>query len=448
MLSYADRRTVPLSCCRKERQAMKQGTAINRILMLLFLGAILLYLGGAAWRGLRDPYPTVQAYSYQVDDTLEATGFLVREEQVLVGNGSIVRLIPAEGEKVHAGAVVAYLYADAVALERSEQLETLQAEESQLTAAIATAGESGSQAERSSQVVLEALTKLRASVESGDFTRLESQTSAFKSAVYQQAQRYGDADELSAALSATRGEIDSLRALIGQNTGKVATEQSGIFSGQVDGYETLLTPEKALEFTPSDLDKLEESGGLPVGPAALARLITNSTWYFVCPMAEEDAKRLELGKKVTVRFSRDWSGEVDMQVVKMNRGGDGRVAVVLSSNRFLSDTTLLRRQTVELVFNRQTGIRVPTQAIRVETETVEDKDTGEEKETQITCVYVQVGVQAERKPVVVLAQGEDYTLVRPYVPEGATTAQAKKTLRAGDQIIIASGEIWDGKVLE
>ena len=47
-----------------------------------------------------------------------------------------------------------------------------------------------------------------------------------------------------------------------------------------------------------------------------------------------------------------------------------------------------------------------------------------------------------------LAQGEDYTLVRPYIPEGATTTQEKKALRAGDQVIIAAGEIWDGKVLE
>lgn len=427
---------------------MKQGTIINRILMLLLLGAILLYLGGAAWKGFRDPYPTVQAYSYQVDDTLEATGFLIREEQVLEGHGGVVRLLPAEGEKVSAGAVVAYLYADETALERSERLEALQAEADQLSAAIALAGESTQQTERSSQVVLDALTKLRAAVEQGDFTRLEIQTSSFKSAVYQQAQRYGDADELSAAQSTTRGEIDSLRALIGQNTGKVATEKSGVFSGQVDGYETLLTPKRALELSPAELDELWESGGLDVSPAALGKLITASRWYFVCPMDEEDAKRLDTGKKVTVRFSRDWSGEVDMLVTQMGRPQEGRVAVVLSSNRFLSDTTLLRRQTVELVFDRQTGIRVPTQAIRVENETVTDKETGEEKEVSVTCVYVRVGVQAERKPVVVLAQGEDYTLVRADVPSDASERQARKALRAGDQVIIASGEIWDGKVLE
>ena len=79
---------------------MKQGTLVNRIVMVLFFLAILLYLGGAAWKGLRDPYPTVQAYGYELDDTVETTGWMVRSEQVLTGQvGGIVRITPVEGEE-------------------------------------------------------------------------------------------------------------------------------------------------------------------------------------------------------------------------------------------------------------------------------------------------------------------------------------------------------------
>ena len=34
---------------------MKQGTLINRIVMLLLLAAVLVYLGVSAWRSVRDP---------------------------------------------------------------------------------------------------------------------------------------------------------------------------------------------------------------------------------------------------------------------------------------------------------------------------------------------------------------------------------------------------------
>lgn len=409
---------------------MKQGAILNRIVMFLFFAAILAYFAGAAWRGLRDPYPTVQAYTYSVDDTMETTGYLIRREQAISGSGSIVRLIPAEGEKVAAGATVAYLYADQLSLERSQRLEDLQAETTQLTQAIAAAGESG-QEETSRERVMDAMVTLRSSVAAGDFTRLESQTSSFKSAVYQQAQRYGDAGALSEALLSAQAEMESLRAQT-QDVGRVTVVQSGIFSGQVDGYEAILTPDVLDALTPSKLAALEEQA-LPVGEESLGKLITDTTWYFACALSEENARRLTEGGKVTVRFSRDWAGEVDMTVERISAPEEGQMAVILSSHRFLSDVTLLRRQTVELVFEARQGLRVPTAAVRIE-------------EGQ-SVVYVQVGVKAEKKPVSVLAQGEDFYLVEPVLSQDAEAKEGKMALRAGDAVIVASEEIWDGKIV-
>ena len=445
---------------------MKQGALLNKIVIFLFAAVLLLYMAGAVWRGLRNPYPTVQAYEYSVDDAMEATGYLVRQERALSGAGGIVRLLPAEGEKVPAGATVAYLYADEAALERSQRLETLEAEAAQLSAAIAAAGESGRG--ESAEQVAQAMVTLRSAVEEGDFTRLESQVSAFKSAVYQQAQRYGDAGDLAAALSNAQAEIEILRSQTAQDAGRVATLQpqdiyleggdtrsggrvtvgeSGIFSGLVDGYESVLTPDMLESLTPADLDAMENRA-LPVRQDQLGKLITDATWYFVFPMGEVEAKRLIEGKDVTVRFSRDWSGDVDMTVERISTPQEGRVAVILSSTRFLSETTLLRRQTVELVFSQRSGIRVPTEALRVETVLQTDSLTKEETEVPLTCVYVQVGIIAERKPVTVLAQGEDYCIVEPLIQEDASDKEKKKALRPGDLVILAAREIWDGMILE
>lgn len=413
---------------------MKQGAIVNRIVMLLFFLAILLYLGGAAYRGLRDPYPTVQTYAYAVEDTVEATGYLVRQERVLtgtVGESGIVRLTPSEGEKVAAGSTVALLYADQLSLERSDRLRVLENEVAQLTAAIDAVGELG-QSDHLGTNVADALVSLRASVEAGDFTTLENQSTVFKSAVYQQAQRYGEAGDLSAAVATANAEITSLRAQTAQNVGRVTVDRSGVFSGQVDGYEGVLTPETLEDMTPADLRSLD-SRAAAVGASSLGKLITDSTWYFICPMDVTDARRLVVGQSVPIRFSRDWAGEVDMTVEHISDAQDGEVAVVLSSNRFLSNTTLLRRQTVELIFAQRAGLRVPTAAVRME-------------EGQ-SVVYVQVSTFAEKKPVTILAQGEDYTLVAPVVDEDATESQKKRTLRAGDNVIIAGGDIWDGMVL-
>ena len=431
---------------------MKQGTLLNKVVMTLFFAAIILYMGGAAWRGLRDPYPTVQAYTYVVEDTMEATGYLVRQEQVIhgwtiqaEGTEATVRLLPSEGEKIAAGTTVALLYSDGAAMERSQRLETLEAEAAQLREAI-TAGENG-QGEQIGRKVTSSMVALRRAVEAGDFTRLESQVGTFKSAVYQQAQRYGNGDDLAAALTAAQNEINTLRALTPQEGVRVTVPQSGIFSGQVDGYETVLVPEITEGVTPSLLDSLE-SRAVEEDSSALGKLITNSQWYFIFSLGEEQAKRLTVGRAVPVRFSRDWSGTVDMTVERISLPENGRVAVVLSTRKFLSETTLLRRQTVELIFDSQMGIRVPLGAVRVEEQTETDKESGETRTVQVTGVYVQVGAFAEFKPVTVLAQGEDYYMVRPLLPENADTVRQKLALRAGDSVIIASEEIWDGQVIE
>ena len=121
---------------------------------------------------------------------------------------------------------------------------------------------------------------------------------------------------------------------------------------------------------------------------------------------------------------------------------DGQCAVVLSTDRYLSETTLLRRQTVELVFDSREGIRVPTESIRVVEQTVTDPETEEESQVLTTGVFVLVGQQAEFKPVTVVEQMEEFALVVP--ADGVSDSEA---LRAGDQIILSSVELTDGAVI-
>ena len=59
---------------------MKQGTLNSKIVILALLAAVVVYLGVSAWQSFRDPFTTAATYSYTVDDSVEITGFLVREE--------------------------------------------------------------------------------------------------------------------------------------------------------------------------------------------------------------------------------------------------------------------------------------------------------------------------------------------------------------------------------
>lgn len=427
---------------------MKQGSLNARIIMLLLLGAILLTIGVSAWNSLREIYPTVLAYTYTVSDSMEATGFLVRQESVLTGQGGTVELLPDEGEKVSRGETVALFYQSDDGLTQRQTLQQLLLEQEQLEYALAQAGGSSDSAQLSTRVA-DAIADLRGAASSGDLTGLESQTLELKSLIYKHSYTFNQEGDSTAALQASLDEVNTqiqtLTAQASQSTSRVTASQSGVFSGLVDGYESLITPDMLDSITPSQLEQLARQAPTE-NTSAIGKLITNSTWYFACTLPEEDAERLVEGRTITVRFSRDWSGEVDMEVERLSDPENGKVLVVLSADKFLSDTTLLRRQTVELVFDTVSGIRLPKEALRVEQQTVTDPDTEEEKQVSVTGVYALVGQRAEFKEVTVLAEEDDYILVKAASTE--TPTQEKKALRAGDKIIISSGELYDGKVID
>ena len=86
----------------------------------LFLG-VAAYFGIEAFQYLDDPLGVTLAYRYEVEQTVDLTGFVVREERVLPDEGGgLLRIQRAEGERVAAGGTVASIDADQAAPARQE----------------------------------------------------------------------------------------------------------------------------------------------------------------------------------------------------------------------------------------------------------------------------------------------------------------------------------------
>lgn len=430
---------------------MKQGTYINRLVMLLLFLALVAYLGVYAWQSLRDPFSSTLCYAYTVDDAVEATGWVVRQEVPLPGQTGLVDILPEEGEKVAAGETVAVIYRDAEALERKSQIRQLTLELEQLEYSLRQ-DNAGSDAARLDQDILSSIVALRGSTAAEDFSRLEESTMELKNLVFRRSYTYSNNTEsvesIKAMIKDVSARLIALQSASSQETTGVRAPVPGVYSGQVDGLEGVLTPESVMELTPSGLDKLKLDANQS-GEGQIGRLITSSRWYFAAPLTEAEAARLTEGKQVTVRFSRDFTGDVSMLVERIGPPENGRVAVVFSSTRFLSKITLLRRQTVEIIFDSADGIRVPKAALRVEDKTVKDKETGAESVVKQPGVYAVVGAQAEWKPVTILAEEEDFFLVEPAPFQNEqNTNETKKALRAGDEIILSAENLYDGKVVK
>lgn len=423
---------------------------MTRLTMLLLFLGLAAYFGIYTYNSLSDPFSSVLCYTRRVDEAVEVTGYVIREEQVLPEQSGVVDILPEEGEKVAVGETVATIYKDASALDQKLEIRQMELELEQLEYSMRQDSGNGDVA-RLDQDIVTAMIELRADTAAGDLSHLEENAMELKSMVFHRNYTYNNnvesVESITAMIKTVSSELQKLKKQTASATKNVRAAVSGVYSGQVDGYESVLTVESLADMTVSDL---EGAAPLPVNEDAQAgKLITSSKWYFVAPLSEAEAKELKAGVEIALRFSREDIGEIPVEVERVSEPENGRVLVVLSSDRQLSQVTLLRRQTAELILESATGIRVPKSAIRVEEKTSTDEETGEEVITQQTVVYAVVGMQAERKPVVILAEEEDFFLVEPLPVENAqNTTALKKSLRPGDEVIVNAKGLYDGKVVK
>ena len=420
---------------------MKQGKPVITVAIAAIAVALVIYFGFYVAKVFSEPYTTALAYTYTSNDSAEAVGILVRQETVLPAQTGIVDVTRSEGEKVGVGQSVAQVYRDSQAQTNQADLEAL-ADQIQLLEYSSDGGGVDSAA-KLDENILQAVTALHAASGVGDYNQLEDQARTLKSTVLKRGYVYGNglgAEELSQKLNDLKSQYAALKQQTSSSTSSVRAPQSGVFSTLVDGYETAVTPQTVFQLTPSSLSALlagqgKESGG------GVGKLITATRWYFAAALPVSVAERLKEGSTATLRFSGDFDQDIDMRVDQVGQAEGDKSVVVFSTDRYLSQTTLLRQQTAELIFNSWSGLRIPKQALRMEKSTYTDKETGQEVQNNRLGVYALLGGRAEFKTVEVVTEGDDYYVVR-------STTDESDALRAGDEVIVRATELYDGQLLE
>ena len=420
---------------------MKQGKSVITFAMAAIAVALVIYFGFYVAKVFSEPYTTALAYTYTSNDSAEAVGILVRQETVLPAQTGIVDVTRSEGEKVGVGQSVAQVYRDSQAQNNQADLEAL-ADQIQLLEYSSDGGGVDSAA-KLDENILQAVTALHAASGVGDYNQLEDQARTLKSTVLKRGYVYGNglgAEELSQKLNDLKSQYAALKQQTSSSTSSVRAPQSGVFSTLVDGYETAVTPQTVLQLTPSSLSALLAGQGKEAG-GGMGKLITSTRWYFAAALPVSVAERLKEGSTATLRFSGDFDQDIDMRVDQVGQAEGDKSVVVFSTDRYLSQTTLLRQQTAELIFNSWSGLRIPKQALRMEKSTYTDKETGQEVQNNRLGVYALLGGRAEFKTVEVVTEGDDYYVVR-------STTDESDALRAGDEVIVRATELYDGQLLE
>lgn len=419
---------------------MKESTLVNKVIIGVICAAVIVYFGVYLALGFRDDLVTTTAYTYSVDVGTPASALLVRDEQVISTTGQYVDILLEEGEKVSKGGQIALIHASQDSLNTRQTIQSLEAEIQQLQYALST----GTQATNSSkldQEVLSSMVAVRTLAASGDLSTLEDTALHLRTMVFQRDYSYGNteaATQIKQLISDKQKQLDSLNASLNQVSQTITSPASGCFSGEVDGFESLITPTMLSSLTITQLTDLLHRDSVDHQPA-LGKVVTNDTWYLAALIDQQTVEGLTEGKTYKISFTDDYYGLISMKLERLVSENNQTMAI-FSTNTHLSDTTLLRQQTVDIIAQQVEGIRIPRRALRVNTQTVTDKD-GNESQVNSYGVYTVVGTQAEWQEVKVVYSDDTFYLVQP-VDETASSR-----LRAGDQVILNTNHVTDGMVV-
>lgn len=401
---------------------MKQGKSYFTVILWILLAAIAAYFGYNVVSSLYAPLMTATVTPYEAGAGYYASGFVVREEELLYSQYGTTVLNCAEGAHVAANDTVATGYRSEDAKTRQTRIDELSGQIEQLQYAWSAVSSVYDQAALDADIAGD-LAQLSRYLALRDMNSVSDLSPELKGLILRRTGSDSDSGSLQARISTLQAELETLEAQSAGDTSAILAGKAGTFSAAVDGYESVLTPERLMEMTVAEFESVQPD---ETDANAIGRLVTSATWYYACVVPASELSGVEEGDRATLTFARDYYQPVTMRVARLGGNEAGSRLLVLSSDRALQNVTLLRQQSAEIVFTSYSGLRVPKSAVRVE-----NGQTG---------VYILEGTLAKWKPITILHDtGESYV--------AALDTSSTDNLWPGDELIINAKNLYDGKVV-
>lgn len=203
------------------------------------------------------------------------------------------------------------------------------------------------------------------------------------------------------------------------------SNNNGLVSYYLDGYEAMLAPDKLQDLTKNVVTKLEMGLENVTRTTTLAneplfKIVDNNLWYAVCWVDEEDIVKYKKGGSITLQLP---LGDVKGTTYDI-KDDNGDFMVILKFNRYYEDLPRIRKVEANVITEDYKGLIIPNRCIRSK-----DGKPG---------VYIKdVGGDGVFRPIKAITSDGEYSLVEnSYFYEDSKEGPVKvKTIDVYDEII-------------
>ena len=394
------------------------------LLSLVLLAYVLLQIYPLVY----SPITTETVYTYSAYETLNVDALAVRNEvAVPLNTSNYVFYTVQNGTRVANGGTIAEMYPTKEDALAKQHLEDLDAEIAALNE-IQTLGASGvaslnilnTQIDRSMNELVDMGNSAAVSDASGLKQRLLGFFNKKQTVT-------GKAKDFTARIEQLKQQRNALTGSYKSASGTVKAPAAGYFVDTVDGLEGVLTVQDIDKMT-TDNVRTALSGQLSnSGTAYAGKIVRDYSWYIACVVPGSYATTLAVDKELYVRLPFVTDEEIPVKVVGCNRDDAGELAVVFECVNMSEPLSAIRKQSLEILLVKHSGLRVPKRAITTNA-------------AQEVGVYIRSGdIVRFRKIEQKYSDAADYIICEQRDEDGY--------LRLYDDIITEGSDLYDGKLI-
>lgn len=372
---------------------------ITRIIiaaLIVFIIYNLITLGSA-------PETTSIAQSGTVEITADFDGIISRAEQYVtldMEEGGVLDLSVSENEMVKKGKMLGVYYDSSIDESKKKRLSEINRKISEINSSPTDVGAMELEPKKLDAQIQQKVADIISAAPSrniGDITSLKEEVTMLMG---RKLTSGGDTKTAAETLESLRMEKIQIEREYGGKKTEVISPLHGVFSTHVDGYETILTPEKAVAMTVSDFNAVKDkdiSSKDAVSGGVVCKIMDNSKWWVSVLADEKSAGMFKVGTPAKLRFAGE-SKDISANVEYISGKDGGKYIITFSSDAYSEYALTSRQVAVTVVKGSYSGLKIPLEAIRVK-----DGKAG---------VYVRTENTVRYRETEVLYKDEDIAIVK------------------------------------
>lgn len=401
--------------------------------MFLLSAFVIVYIIIQLVSGLTTDVSYEYALTSTVDDTLEKTAYIIRNEKVLYAETEgILNYSVSESERIGSSQLIATVFSDEQGIEISSQIKKIDDKIAILKRSFVDTSYLTSNVSKIDTKIYNSLMKIRNSVLTNNLELSEQYQEDLIINFNKRQYITSGQETIDDQIAALENKKSELVAQFQNPTSTVYAKDSGYFSTLLDGYETIYTPEKIKSMSVDSFNELITETNISYEGNAIGKIITDFDWYTLCLVSQKEAAELTLNQSypITFLFSSGYQlhGILEKKITQTNLDS---VVLVFRIEEVPVGFDYTRMQTIRIILDSQEGISFPRSALRYS--------------DGIPGVYVVSGNSVGFKKIDVIYSTESLYFSDE---KSITDDPNKEYLTKFDRVITKGKNLYVGKVLD